>query len=239
MAFISTSPHPAATVTALHVREHLSVLAALEKRALVCLARRVPLWIHSDHLTLLGLLSMAGAGAAVAALQVNQWAAAGAVVFLAANWLGDSLDGTLARVRGQERPRFGYYVDHVIDVAGSTFLLTGLAFSGVMNPLIALRLLVAYLLVSAESYLATHTTGVFRISFFGLGPTELRIVLAIGLLKAAHTPEIAVPGLGRMLLFDLSGILATCGLALVFVTSAFRNIRALSAAEPRPWRKAA
>src|SRR5207247_11389855 len=116
--------------------------------------------------------------AAFAAVRLSPWSAGVVSAALAANWLGDSLDGTLARVRDQQRPRYGFYVDHVLDLAGTTCLVTGLACSGFMSPLIALALLVGYVLVAAESFLATHALGVFRISCFGIGPTELRILLA-------------------------------------------------------------
>src|ERR1700694_746681 len=106
-----------------HIREHKSVLAAAEKRALVYVAGRLPRLINSDHLSALGLASMVGAGASFAAFQWTPWAAGAVVVCLAANWFGDSLDGTVARVRQQQRPRYGFYVDHVIDLAGSACLL--------------------------------------------------------------------------------------------------------------------
>jgi phosphatidylglycerophosphate synthase len=210
------------------------VLAASEKRALIWMAQRLPRWVTSDHLTILGLVSMAAAGLAIAAFRLTPWAALAAIACLAANWFGDSLDGTLARVRFQQRPRYGYYVDHVIDLAGSVFLLAGLACSTLMSPLIAAGVLAAYLLVCAESYLATHATGVFRISFLGFGPTELRILLGIGLLKAAETPFITVAGLGSIRLFDFAGAIAMAGLAAVFAVTAIRNTRALFLAEPLP-----
>ena len=106
-----------------------------------------------------------------------------AVVFaLLVNWFGDSLDGTLARVRNQQRPRYGFYVDHVLDIVGTAFLVGGMASSGYMNPLLALGLLVAYLLVAAEEFLATHVRHTFHLSFLGFGPTELRIILSVGAL---------------------------------------------------------
>jgi phosphatidylglycerophosphate synthase len=215
-----------------HIREHRSLLAAAEKRALVWLARRLPLFINSDHLSALGLGSMVAAGLAFALFPVTPWAAAGVVLSLAANWFGDSLDGTVARVRGHERPRYGYYVDHVIDLAGTTMLLVGLACSGLMHPLVALAVLGAYLLVSAETYLATHAAGAFRMSFAGVGPTELRILLAIGALKAAINPIVTVAFFGSVRLFDLGGAVALLGLAVVFIWSAIRNARALYLAEP-------
>ncbi|HEV3139876.1 MAG TPA: CDP-alcohol phosphatidyltransferase family protein, partial [Vicinamibacterales bacterium] len=159
-----------------HIREHRSLLANAERRLLVYLARRLPSSVTSDQLSLLGLLSMPAAALAFVAIPRTWWGAPALVVALAANWFGDSLDGTLARVRNQQRPRYGYYVDHAIDLAGTAVLLIGIAASGAMSPVIAMTLLAAYLLVAAETYLATHAVGVFRISFAGFGPTELRIV---------------------------------------------------------------
>ena len=217
-----------------HIREHVSFLADSERRALIWIAGRLPARINSDHLSTLALLSMLAAGVSFASFRITPWAALGVIVSLIANWFGDSLDGTVARVRGQQRPRYGFYVDHVIDLAGTALLLAGLACSGLMNPTLAATLLAAYLLVAAESYLTTHAAGIFRMSFLGFGPTELRIVLAMGALKAVSSPWIA---LGRPLevrLFDLGGIVAIAGLALAFIVSAVRNTLALSAAEPRP-----
>jgi archaetidylinositol phosphate synthase len=218
-----------------HVRDNRSLLAALEARALMWLARRVPPAVNSDHLSVMGLAAMFGAGLGFAALAATAWAALGVVVALALNWLGDSLDGTLARVRGHERPRYGYYVDHVIDLAGAAALLGGLACSTLMSPLTAALVLAAYLLVSAETYLATHAHGVFCMSFLGMGPTELRIVLAAGALRAAHDPWVSVAG-ESVRLFDLGGMVAAAALVVIFIASASRNIRALYAAEPLPGR---
>jgi archaetidylinositol phosphate synthase len=217
---------------ALHVRKHTSVLAAAEKRLLERLARGMPKAITSDHLTVLGLAAMIAAGAGFAAVRLSPWSAVAVIVALAVNWLGDSLDGTLARVRGRERPRYGFYVDHVVDLAGTACLLIGMGCSGRMTPIIAAALLSAYLLVAAESYLATHANGVFRISFGGLGPTELRVVLAVGaVFMARQTAPIAIATLPAMWLFDIGGIVALGGLVLVFVVSAVRNARALDRAE--------
>ena len=125
-------------------------------------------------------------------------------------------------------------MDHVIDLAGTALLMAGLAFSNLMSPTAAAALLAAYLLVSAETYLATHARGVFRMSYFGFGPTELRVVLAIGALKAAQQPWVSLGSLGWIRLFDLGALIAIGGLVVVFVASALRNTRALYAAEPLP-----
>jgi len=217
-----------------HIREHLSLLADAERRALIWIAGRLPARIHSDHLSALALLSMLAAGVSFASFRVPPWAALGVIVSLLANWFGDSLDGTVARVRGQQRPRYGFYVDHVIDLAGTAMLMAGLVCSGLMSPLLAATVLATYLLVAAESYLTTHAAGIFRMSFLGFGPTELRIVLAMGALKVVSSPLVTVGGLLEVRLFDLGGIVAIAGLTLAFVVSAVRNTVALYVAEPRP-----
>jgi archaetidylinositol phosphate synthase len=222
------SPFPLQT----HDRQHGSLLAAAEKRALVWMAGRLPACINSDHLSALGLLSMVGAGLAF-------WLAGPAprvglplVVFcLVLNWLGDSLDGTVARVRNRQRPRYGFYLDHVIDVAGTTCLLAGLAASGYMSPLVAAAVLVGWLLVASESFLATHARGVFRLSFAGVGPTEVRILLAMGALWLLHGAWVSPFGLGPVRLFDLGGLVAAAGLVIAFVVNAVANTRALYAEE--------
>jgi len=216
-----------------HVREHRSVLASAEKQLLIAIAGRLPAWISSDHLTLLGLLAMPAAGLAFAAIPVTPWSAALFAAALFVNWFGDSLDGTLARVRCQPRPRYGYYVDHVIDLAGTAALVGGMAASGLMNPTVALALMAAYFLVSAETYLATHSVGIFRLSFAGVGPTELRILLAIGAVVVARQPWVTIAG-HRALLLDVGGLVTAVGLVLVFAASAIRNTRALYLAEPLP-----
>jgi len=216
-----------------HVREHRSVLADGERRLLIAIARRLPPWINSDHLTLLGLLSMPLAAVAFANIPVTSWSAAAFVLALAANWFGDSLDGTVARVRNQRRPRYGYYVDHVIDLVGTAALFTGIAWSGLMHPAIAIAVVAAYFLVAAESFLTTHAAGVFRISFAGFGPTELRILLAIGAVVVVNKPWVDVAG-QHARLFDVGGLVAVVGMISAFTVSAIRNTRALYLAEPLP-----
>jgi archaetidylinositol phosphate synthase len=215
-----------------HVREHRSILAAAEKRLLILIAERLPRSINSDHLTTLALGAMALAGSAFAAARWDRRALWLVVVALALNWFGDSLDGTLARVRRTERPRYGFYVDHVLDIAGTTLLFAGLACSPFMTPVVALALLVAYLLVAGEVFLATAVRGVFRMSVGGIGPTELRIVLATGTLALFHDPHISMGAL-TVRLFDFAGAIAAAGLIAAFVVAAVRNTTALAVAEPR------
>ena len=217
-----------------HVREHRSLLAAAEKRLLIRIAGHLPPSIHSDHLTVLALAAMAlaGIGFWLARWDTNWlWVV---VAALGINWFGDSLDGTLARIRHVERPRYGFYVDHVLDIVGISFLLTGLACSGFMTPVIALSLLVAYLLVSGEVFLATAVRNVFRMSFAGFGPTELRIVLSIGAIALRGDPHVSFGALGRAQLFDVGGVVAIAGLLLALGWAIAQNTGALARLEPRP-----
>ena len=156
-------------------------------------------------------------------------------VLLAVNWFGDSLDGTVARVRGHQRPRYGYYLDHVVDLATTTALFAGMAISGLMQPMLATLVLLGYVLLCAESFLATHAVGVFRLSFSGMGPTELRILLAVGALVAT-TRHTVVGGWSarRAALRRRRRSWPSVGMAVVFVLSACRNTRALYLAEPIP-----
>ncbi len=215
------------------IRDHRSVLAALEKRLLIVIARRLPARIHSDHLTALALAAMALGGAGYALARWDVRAVWVVVAALALNWFGDSLDGTLARVRGAERPRYGFYVDHVLDIVGITLLVGGLAVSGFMSPIIALSLLVGYLLVSGEVFLATAVRGVFTMSSFGVGPTELRILLAVGSIALLGDPHVDLGPAGRLRLFDVGGLVAIAGFAVTLLAAVLRNGLALARLEPR------
>ena len=215
----------------LHVRQHGSLLAAVEKKALVWMAKHLPLWLNSDHLTLLGFSAMLVAGIAYWVARWNRLALWVVVIALAVNWFGDSLDGTLARVRDQQRPRYGFYVDHVLDLVGTSVLVGGLALSGYMSPLLALGLLVAYQTVAAEEFLSTHVQSVFHLSFLRIGPTELRIILAIGTLYLLHEPWVHLGAIGVFRLFDVGGIIAIASLVLKLVVCAARNAHALYMAE--------
>jgi phosphatidylglycerophosphate synthase len=214
-------------------RLHTSVLASAEKRALIWLAARMPRRVNSDHLTGLALAAMAGAGLSYWLASVTPIGLVLVIVFLAINWFGDSLDGTLARVRDCQRPRYGFYVDHVVDEIGIAFLLGGLALSGYMSPAVAIAVLVAYLMLLVEVFLAMHALGTFRMSFFKLGPTELRILLAIGNLVVIFRPTTTLFG-RDVLVFDVGGVVAAGALVLTLIVSAVSNARTLYRAEPLP-----
>jgi phosphatidylglycerophosphate synthase len=216
-------------------RIQASMLAGVEKRLLVWMAGRLPAWVGSDHLTALGALAMLGAGIAFWQAPAQPLAILGVIGLLAVNWFGDSLDGTLARVRRQERPRYGFYVDHVLDVVGILLLFAGLVAGGFMTPLVAAAFLIAYYLLTVEIALATHTVGTFRISYWKMGPTEMRILLAVGALQLLRSPDVVLFG-NRFLLFDVGGVIGIAALLGTFLVSAVSNTRTLYQREPLPER---
>jgi archaetidylinositol phosphate synthase len=203
-----------------------SFTAAPERKLLLWLAARMPARINSDHLTLLGFVSMFFAGASYALARWNSLGLLLATLFLALNWFGDSLDGTLARVRNCQRPRYGFYVDHIIDSVGAIFLVGGLAVSRYVDWRIAAGMLIAFLLLSIETYLATYTLGAFRMSFGKFGPTEIRILLALGNFALWFRPNARVPELFWRVL-DFGGLIAIVGMLLMFVIAAVGHTRAL------------
>ena len=201
-------------------RIHNSLIAATEKRALLWMAERLPIRINSDHLTSLGFIAQLLAGLSYALARFNRLWLLAVIVFLGLNWLGDSLDGTLARVRQQQRPRYGFYVDHILDSFGSLALMAGLGASGFMHPYIATGLLVGFLLLSIQSYLATYTLGEFQLSFWSFGPTELRILLAAGNLALFRWPLVLH---GRFRLFDVGGLIGILAMSVMVIFFTVRN----------------
>ncbi len=173
-------------------------VAVAEKKVLTWLAERIPAWMNSDHLTGTGAGGQLLVGCSYLLARWNRWGLLLAIFFLAVNWFGDSLDGTLARHRDQQRPRYGFYVDHVLDSLGSLFLCAGLAVSGYMHPLVAMAMLVAFLMLSVETYLATYTLSKFQMSHWIFGPTEIRIILAIGNLALFSARTVGAFGRPRL-----------------------------------------
>ncbi len=201
-------------------RVHGSFLAAAEKRALIWMAERMPRFVNSDHLTALGFAAQLATGVCYALAGRDRRMLIAAIACLALNWFGDSLDGTLARVRQQQRPRYGFYVDHMIDSIGATAMMVGLGLSGYMHPDIAIGLLIAFLLLSIQSYLATYTIGEFHLSFWRFGPTELRILLAIGNLALFKWAWVIH---GRYRLFDIGGAIGLAGMSLMLIVMSLKN----------------
>jgi archaetidylinositol phosphate synthase len=214
-------------------RAQVSFLAPLEKKTLIWLALRTPVWINSDHLTVLGLISLLGAGLSYWFARYHRTGLLLVAACLALNWLGDSLDGTLARVRNRQRPRYGFYVDHIVDTFGVLFLLGGLALSSYMSPPIAAGLLTAYYMLSIEVYLATYTIGTFHLSFWKISPTELRILLAIGNIALFYCPMVQLAG-STYRLYDVGGAIGVTGLALMLIAAVIRHTVQLYRAERLP-----
>jgi archaetidylinositol phosphate synthase len=214
-------------------RKNGSLTAAMEKRALLWMAARAPKWVTSDGLTALGLAAQIAAGACYALARYDRRALLLGIVCLGLNWLGDSLDGTLARVRRQERPRYGFYVDHMVDIVGATALMAGLGWSRLLHWETAAAMLVAFLLLSAESYLATYSLGCFELSQGWFGPTEIRILLALGDLALLRSPFATVFG-HRLLLFDVGGAIAAAAMLGMALVVAVRHTAALYRQEPLP-----
>lgn len=202
-------------------REHTALTAAIEKRLLLWMARRIPPSINADHLTALAFASQLLAGLAYA--QAALWAVN---VCLFLNWFGDSLDGTLARVRNQQRPRYGFYVDHMADTIGALALMSGLAFSGYLHWPIAVGMLICFYVLSIESYLAAYSLGRFHISHGLFGPTEIRILLIAANIWITWHPYVQI-GSRKLLLFDAGGAIAIVCMTIMALGPIVRHTRTL------------
>jgi len=216
-----------------HTRTSEFVLQRFERWALPRLAARLPAWVLPDHLTLLGLLASTLIGVAYALSNRHEawlWVVNLALVV---NWFGDSLDGTLARHRRIERPRYGYYLDHLTDAYSTLAIGLGLGFSPYMLLAVGLAIVIAYLLLSINVYLETHVFEQFRLGYGNLGPTEVRLIL-MGLNTLALTLgpiPFHVMGWGATI-FDAAGTLAAAGMILLLLGRAAGNLRTLAAQEP-------
>jgi phosphatidylglycerophosphate synthase len=214
-------------------RINQSLTASVEKRALHWMAEHAPKWLTSDQLTILGLSAQVGAGLFYALARYNRYALLLVILCLILNWLGDSLDGTLARVRQQQRPRFGFYVDHMVDIFGSIALMCGLGFSGLLHWQTAIAMLVAFLLLSSESYLATYTMSCFQLSQGIFGPTEIRLLLIAGNLALLRSPYSTLFG-HKILLFDVGGAIAAICMFATAIMVTVRHTARLYREEPLP-----
>src|SRR4051794_33520342 len=212
-------------------REKTFLLARPEGRVLEWIARRLPAWVMPDHLTALGVLAAIGIAAAYALSGQDPawlWAASGLLVV---HWLGDSLDGTLARVRRSERPRYGYYLDHLVDAIATALIGIGLGLSPYLLLATGLVVVIAYLVLSINTYLETHALGVFSLGYGRLGPTEARLGLV--LINTVLALGIA-PVVAGMSVLDI----AMLGVAALTIGGppgrALRNLRGLARLGPPP-----
>jgi len=212
-------------------RVNRSLTAVMEKRALLWMAEHAPKWVTSDRLTVLGFCAQVGAGLCYWLARYDRGALVAVIACIALNWLGDSLDGTLARVRHQERPRYGFYVDHMVDIFGATAMMFGLGLSGLLHWQTAAAMLVAFLVLAGESYLATYTLGRFQLSQGLFGPTEIRLLLIGGNLELLHSPWSNLFG-HRFLLFDVGGAIAAVGMLAMAIAVTIRHTTQLYREEP-------
>ena len=207
------------------MREKKFLLAVPETRVLEWIARRLPGWVKPDHLTALGVVaSIAIATAYVLSNGDKLWLWA-ASALLVVHWLGDSLDGTLARVRKSERPRYGYYLDHLVDAFATAAIGIGLGLSPYMLLAVGLVIVVAYLILSINTYLETHAFGVFTLGYGRFGPTEARLML-IGV------NTLLVLGIVGNGLLDVLGIALAAAMIAALIGRAGRNLRKLAELEP-------
>jgi phosphatidylglycerophosphate synthase len=214
-------------------REASFLLAEPEKRVLRWIAARLPRWVLPDDMTAVGVLAAFGVCAAYQLSNESDawlWVASGLLVL---QWLGDSLDGTLARVRGIERPRYGYYLDHLVDAIATAAIGIGLGLSPFMLLSVGTLIVVAYLVLSINVYLESQAFGRFSIGYGRLGPTEIRIVLI-----ALNTLLVLGAGLDfgvgelDLTVFDVIGLGIAGGMIAMLAGRAFRNLRELARAEP-------
>jgi archaetidylinositol phosphate synthase len=215
------------------LRVHKALTADVEKRALVWMAERTPAAINSDHLTGFGFVAQLLAGASYALASQDSLGLVLASFFLALNWVGDSLDGTLARVRHQQRPRYGFYVDHMADTFGALALMAGMACSRYVHWQIAAGMLACFYILSIESYLTTYTMGHFHLSQSIFGPTEIRILLIFGNTVLLVSPYADIAG-HRFLLFDIGGAVAIAGMTCMALAATVRHIAVLYCEEKLP-----
>ena len=214
-------------------RELTFLLAAPERRLLRGIAARLPAWVTSDQLTTLGVLAATATGIAYALSGQHHgwlWVAS---VMLMVQWFGDSLDGTLARVRHAERPRYGYYLDHAVDAYATAVIGLGLGLSPYVTFGIALGLVIVYLVLSINVYLESTVFGAFRLAYGRLGPTEMRLILiALNAALALHHDFFGYGTVPVRILAD--AVFAAAGLTMLgmLVVRFARNLRALAQLEP-------
>jgi phosphatidylglycerophosphate synthase len=216
--------------------EHVqtSVLARIEKKSLIWLANRMPGWVTPDMLTYLGLLAMAWIGLCYYLAKRHWIFLILASVGFAVNWFGDSLDGTLARVRKKERPFYGFYLDHLVDAFGITLVILGISYSRLVHHPFPLLVLAFFLIASINTYLATHAMNIFKISYLSLSTTEARIVLSIFNIILIFYQEINLFGV-RIFLFDIIAVIMSLFLLIAILRSAIKNLTFLNRKERAKW----
>lgn len=221
------------------IRIQNSILNKMEKKALVCLATKLPKWVTSDHLTWLGFF---GAIISAGGYFLSNWnvgflwlSSLGFVV----NWFGDSLDGTLARVRNAQRPIYGFYIDHNIDGLTVLIFCAGVGLSPFISFSVAMLILSGYYLLSISTYINTYLKGEFKISYSGFGPTEFRLIAilinTLFIYLPTNNSPISIMGF-PIKLFDILGIVIALVLFIIFILSFFSEKAKYGKIDPPPHR---
>ena len=213
-------------------------LARFEQWALPRMAARLPGWMTPDKLSLIGLAAALGIGASyILTAYTLDWLWAASALFVV-HWWADSLDGTLARVRQIQRERYGFYVDHQSDAVSTLLIFGGLGLSPLMELSVGLAIIVGYYLMMIFVYLMTITRDVFKISFAGVGPTEVRIVVIAANTAVWFLNNRTFEVLGQSArLFDIFGTIAAAVLLVVYAISGLEERAALAVLDPTPTRR--
>ena len=226
------------------VRIQTSVLNALEKRVLIWLAKRQPKWMTSDILTCIGTFGavVIAAGYILSAWNVNfLWLSSLGFVI---NWYGDSLDGTLARVRNTQRPIYGYYIDHTVDAVNEVMIFVGVGLSGLMHLEIALFALVMYFLITINVSINAYLKSEFRLTFAKMGPTEFRVMMILVnalyvLIRPLREFRHHFSFCGHEFSFgalDYVGVVVVAVLAVIYLVTVRNDIKGYAEADPMPKR---
>lgn len=216
-----------------HRREPKYLFRTFEVWALPRMAVALPKWVMPDHMTVLGFFSAAAIGIcyALSGRSANYlWVAN---LFWVVNWVGDSLDGTLARVRRIERPRYGYYLDHSVDMFAVAFVCIGLGFSPYLLLSVALAILIAYYLMSINVYLETFVMKSFQFGYEYIGPTEVRVILILAgsALALGFEPVLELRNVPFGTL-DLFGLIGVAVMLIMLLRRIAQNLAELSKLEP-------
>lgn len=216
-------------------RYHDSFLAEPERRVLRWIAQRLPLWVTPDRLTGLGVVGAVVVMAGYLATHISPHFLWLANVGLLIHWFGDSLDGTLARVRDIARPRYGYFLDQNIDVVGNLLIAAGIGLSPLARLDTALLALTGYHMVSIYVFVRNVVHQEFHLAVMGFGPTEVRIGIIIMNLTVLFVGAPTFQVFGRVFTWCDGVLLLTfLALATMFLISVFREAKRLSAQEPVP-----
>jgi len=214
-------------------RQAKFIVARFEQWALPRIAARLPRWVMPDHLTGLGIVAATWIMFCYMRSNYDPRWLWGANLGLVLHWFGDSLDGTLARVRRIQRPRYGFYLDHLTDAYSTVVLGLGLGFSPYMLLSVALAGVVGYLVLSINVYLETYVFGRFRYGYGSLGPTEARIMLIVLNLLALTVSPLPFTIFGtRLTAFDIGGVAVGLLMFGLLLARAFKNLGELAKLEP-------